>query len=126
VNCTDFGNRLGAYMEETLSADDRAAVDAHRSACPPCAELFRVAYEVSCREMAEFLDDYFEGRLPADRRAVFDRHLAICSDCESYLASYRRTVDLERDALCGETAPPVPPDLAAAILAARGKGRRTS
>ena len=70
----------------------------------------------TCEELLEFLAAYVAEELPADRRARFDDHLARCPDCRRYLQSYRRTVELGRDA--GEPEP-LPDELVRAILDSR-------
>lgn len=78
---------------------------------------------MTCRELIDFLMSYLDGELPAPRRAIFDEHLAECEDCRRYLASYRETIALGRDACASDDAPvdeEVPEDLVQAILAARG------
>jgi anti-sigma factor RsiW len=78
---------------------------------------------MTCRELIDFLMAYLDGELPADRRAIFDAHVAICEDCRRYLATYRETVALGRDACEADDAPldeSVPEELVGAILAARG------
>lgn len=75
---------------------------------------------MTCRELIEFLADYLEGSLPSEQRAVFEQHLGICSQCVTYLDTYRKTIQLERAALCDEAQVADPPeDLVRAILAAR-------
>jgi len=76
---------------------------------------------VTCREFAEFIGEYLSGDLAPDVRAAFERHLGRCSNCEKYLAGYRETIRLGKQALADDGAPPaeVPDDLIAAILAAR-------
>lgn len=77
---------------------------------------------MTCREVIDFLMAYVDGELAADVRSEFERHLAVCQPCVDYLASYRRTLELERQAFPPrdqETAPPIPEDLIRAILASR-------
>ena len=79
---------------------------------------------LSCRECADFLCEYTCGELPAVERKEFERHLAACPPCVVYLATYEKTVALEKPALCSEEAakgPAMPEALVRAILAARGK-----
>jgi predicted anti-sigma-YlaC factor YlaD len=75
---------------------------------------------MTCREFAEFLDAFLAGTLSGEEGASFRRHLAVCTDCQSYLDTYRRTVDLcesmRRDA---ELPRDVPEDLVKAILQSR-------
>lgn len=117
TSCDRFGELLYGYVEHRIEPAARAEVEAHRDACAPCAEIFRMAHETSCRELAGFLDDYVEGRLSQERRAVFERHLSICVDCVRYADGYRRALHLAADAGGDDAA--IPPELVAAILAAR-------
>jgi anti-sigma factor RsiW len=76
---------------------------------------------ITCEELHAFLDDYLAGELPAERHDEFGRHLARCRSCAAYLESYRATVALARAAHRELELDPagVPPELVAAILAAR-------
>ncbi len=128
MNCREFGDSLCAYLEAQLPPERRELVDAHRAACASCAEVFRVAHELTCRELVEFLDDYVVDRLPSDRRAVFERHIAICENCDAYLDGYRETLRLGRDAArqsAEEEVAAMPEKLVAAILAARRRPPET-
>ena len=42
--------------------------------------------------------DYLEGVLPADLRAAIDEHVAGCPRCIAFIASYRETPRIIRDA----------------------------
>jgi anti-sigma factor RsiW len=79
----------------------------------------RICDELSCQELVAFLDAYLAGELPPARREVFDWHLAVCTDCRNYLDSYRRTIELGREALRGSGEAAIPTELIQAILAAR-------
>ena len=79
---------------------------------------------MTCRELADFISDYLTGGLSPDVRAAFERHLTRCPNCVNYLAAYRATVALNRQAFTtpeadAEAAADVPEDLVKAILAAR-------
>jgi anti-sigma factor RsiW len=77
---------------------------------------------ITCRELIDFLADYADDTLPAAERAVFEEHLSVCPDCQNYVASYQRTIALEKVALArpdDEVPPEVPEELVRAILAAR-------
>jgi anti-sigma factor RsiW len=82
------------------------------------------ARRLTCRELIDFLAAYLDGELPPAERAAFDWHLGVCPDCVRYLESYCETVRLGKQAFAAEGAPPadVPPELVAAILAARARG----
>jgi anti-sigma factor RsiW len=80
---------------------------------------------VTCREFADFMMDYLTGELAAATRQTFDHHLSLCPNCQKYLASYRETVALGRQAFDDDRAfvdGRVPEDLVKAILAARRSG----
>jgi len=80
------------------------------------------ARELCCRELTDFIYAYEEGELPSDERAAFDAHLAECPDCVAYLAGYRRSVALGKQAFEEPDEPvpdEVPDDLVRAVLAAR-------
>jgi anti-sigma factor RsiW len=77
---------------------------------------------VTCREFADFMADYLSGELPTDVRARFDDHLGVCSNCVRYLAGYRASIVLGKQAFSASDDPlpgDVPDDLVKAILAAR-------
>jgi len=77
---------------------------------------------VTCRQFAEFMMDYLAGELSQDSLASFDRHLRACGNCQKYLAGYRESVKLGKQAFAeSDTELPadVPDDLVKAILATR-------
>jgi putative zinc finger protein len=77
---------------------------------------------VTCREFADFMGDYLSGELLPALRGPFDHHLSLCVNCQRYLASYRETVALGKQAFTdADAALPadVPEELVKAILAAR-------
>jgi anti-sigma factor RsiW len=79
---------------------------------------------VTCREFAEFIGEYLSGELPSDVTAQFERHMSRCANCDAYLANYRMTIDLGRQAFADDEADlptDVPDDLVNAILASRRK-----
>ncbi len=78
---------------------------------------------MTCRELIDFLAAYLDGELAPAERSAFEAHLAVCPHCVDYLASYRTTILLEKQAFGGEAEVPeeVPPELVSAILDARGK-----
>ena len=80
---------------------------------------------MTCRDFADFLADYLAGDLPKDVLASFDEHIAVCPNCVRYLAHYRESIALGRQAfrdLDAGVASDVPEDLISAILAAREAG----
>lgn len=77
---------------------------------------------MTCREFADFMGDYLSGELPPALRGPFDHHLSLCVNCQRYLASYRETVALGKQAFAdadAELPADVPEELVKAILAAR-------
>jgi anti-sigma factor RsiW len=74
---------------------------------------------LTCREINEFLMDYLDGALPTAQHQTFERHVAICPDCAAYLATYRTTVAMEKQAFADDPhAATAPPELIDAILRA--------
>jgi anti-sigma factor RsiW len=79
---------------------------------------------MTCREVCEFLLDYTANELPEAARTRFEEHLRLCPPCVHYVDSYKRTVILEKAALCeDDTAPPPPEELIKAILDALRRRR---
>ncbi len=118
--CNGVHEHLRDYLEEQLSAELGAAIEAHVQGCDECRKLLARCRELDCRGLADFLCDYVEGTLPAKQLHIFERHLEICSECEAYLDSYRKTVALGQS--CHEVTPDVadiPDALVSAILEAR-------
>ena len=54
--------------------------------------------EVTCATGVDRLMDYVEGVLPADVRAGIEQHVAQCPRCVAYIASYRETPRILRQA----------------------------
>lgn len=79
---------------------------------------------MTCRELIDFLIDYTDGELPAEVRAEFDRHLSVCPSCVAYLDTYRKTISLARDSMCGNADEPVPPSVPRGLLNAIVEARR--
>jgi anti-sigma factor RsiW len=75
---------------------------------------------ITCRQLIEFIIDYLEGELDDVARHDFERHLSVCSSCQAYLATYRRTMELTREAT-DEVAEGVPEELIRTILARRSR-----
>ena len=76
---------------------------------------------MTCRELYGFLDEFLDGALDVLTRQSFERHLERCASCRKYLASYRTSVDVAREAELKD-APArtqAPEELVQAILAAR-------
>jgi anti-sigma factor RsiW len=60
--------------------------------------------EMACRSGLDLLIDYLEGQLPLTTVAVLEGHVAGCQRCQAFLASYRATPRIIREAT--EAAPP--------------------
>jgi anti-sigma factor RsiW len=54
--------------------------------------------EIACLSGVELLMDYMEGVLPPDVRAALDVHVAGCARCVAFVASYRATPRILREA----------------------------
>jgi len=63
--------------------------------------------------------DYLEGALPEDQRVDLEAHVAACPRCTAFVASYRETPRILREA----TLAALPADLEASLLAFL-RGRR--
>jgi anti-sigma factor RsiW len=78
---------------------------------------------VNCQEFVDFLMAYLDGELPEAQRDAFDGHMGECPSCITYLDTYRESIVLGKQVLCGSPDAPlpedVPEDLVEAILAAR-------
>lgn len=76
---------------------------------------------LTCRELIDFLMDYVSGELPEAQRREFERHLGVCPPCVAFLDTYRKTIELEKQAMTEPvgTAPPLPEELVQAILTSR-------
>ena len=63
--------------------------------------------ELVCVSGVELLMDYLEGVLPEETRLAIDAHVASCPKCTAFVASYRATPRILRDA----TEPSIPEEL---------------
>jgi anti-sigma factor RsiW len=77
--------------------------------------------EIACVSGVELLMDYLEGVLPEDVRASLDRHVTRCARCVAFIASYRETPRLLRDA----TERTLPPDVQVSLQAFLRTQRRS-
>jgi anti-sigma factor RsiW len=68
--------------------------------------------DVACASGVELLTEYLEGALPDDVRVDLEAHVAGCPRCTAFLASYRETPRILREA-SGVT---LPPDLEESLL----------
>ena len=69
--------------------------------------------EIACASGVDLLMDYLEGVLAADVRAAVDAHVAGCPKCVAFVASYRETPRIVRDA----TAAPIDEDVQQSLRA---------
>jgi anti-sigma factor RsiW len=76
---------------------------------------------LTCRELIDFLAAYLDDELAPEARADFEAHLCLCPSCVDYLASYRETIRLGKQACEPDAELPadVPRELVDAILATR-------
>jgi anti-sigma factor RsiW len=70
--------------------------------------------DIVCMSGVELLMEYMEGALAPDVRTAIDAHVAGCPRCVAFIASYRETPRILRDA----TAREMPADLQVSLLAA--------
>ena len=68
--------------------------------------------DVVCASGVELLMDYLEGVLSSDMRADLEAHVAGCPRCTAFVASYRETPRILREA----SAVTLPPDLEESLL----------
>ena len=54
--------------------------------------------EMTCASGVDLLMDYLEGELTADVRSAIDVHVAGCPRCTAFIASYRATPRILREA----------------------------
>lgn len=86
-------------------------------------KMFRIVPGmIACTAFEDFIVDYLEDRLSPNQRRVFEWHIRLCRECKDYLAAYRRSIAMGKEALTEET-PDIPDDLVHAILAARAADR---
>lgn len=69
--------------------------------------------EIVCVSGVELLMDYLEGVLADDVRAALDEHVRGCARCAAFVASYRETPRILRDA----SAAILPADVEASLQA---------
>lgn len=58
--------------------------------------------DLTCARGVELLMEYLEGVIPAGTKAAIDGHLAGCPRCTAFVASYRETPRILRDATTTE------------------------
>jgi anti-sigma factor RsiW len=77
--------------------------------------------DLRCSSGVELLMDYLEGVLPGEMRAALEAHVAGCVRCAAFIASYRETPRLVREA----TAVAIPQGVESSLIAfLRARRRR--
>lgn len=69
--------------------------------------------EIVCTSGVDLLMDYLEGMLSADLRSALEAHVAGCPRCIAFIASYRQTPRILREA----TGVALPADLQVSLRA---------
>jgi anti-sigma factor RsiW len=69
--------------------------------------------DIACRAGVELLMDFLEGVVPADLHDALEAHVAGCPRCAAFVASYRATPRILRDA----TAATLPDDVETSLKA---------
>lgn len=77
--------------------------------------------EIVCMSGVELLMEYMEGALAPDVRAAIEAHVSGCPRCEAFIASYRETPRIMRDATRMEMPAGLEVSLLAALRASRGR-----
>ena len=77
--------------------------------------------DVVCMSGVELLMEYIEGALAPDVRSAIEVHVAGCPRCEAFIASYRETPRIVRDATRMEMPVDLEASLLAALRASRGR-----
>ena len=75
---------------------------------------------VVCMSGVELLMEYMEGALDPDLRSAIEAHVAGCPRCEAFIASYRETPRIVREATRIE----MPADLEASLQTALRNARK--
>ena len=79
--------------------------------------------DIVCMSGIELVMEYLEGTLAPDIRAAIEAHVAGCPRCVAFIASYKETPRILREATTME----MPADLQASLLAAlRSRRDRSS
>lgn len=68
--------------------------------------------DLACASGVELLMDYLEGVLPKELRDSIESHVAACERCTAFVASYRETPRIVRDATSFE----MPPELEESLM----------
>ena len=104
MDCTQFSDRLEAWLDHTLPAKDQAAAEAHAAVCPRCRELCALmsidledpsvespddltesilarTSGRACGRARTMLGDHVDETLDGLDRELVDAHLRECADC---------------------------------------------
>ena len=76
--------------------------------------------DVSCASGVALLMDYLEGVLPAETSAALEAHVAGCPRCTAFVASYRETPRILREATAADPPAGLQQSLLAFLRARRG------
>jgi hypothetical protein len=72
---------------------------------------------IACAELEDLTANYLEGSVPRPKRRELEMHMSECGGCREFLAGYRRTVWVARQALEMSSDPEQAPErLVQAIL----------
>ncbi len=112
TRCTDFEDRLGDILEDSLPDEDRRAVAAHLDQCSRCRRLLEVAagekdllpagtgeslareilHRTSgsgCGRVREQVCDFVDGVLPDDDAQILSIHIENCVECSGIVQTLR-------------------------------------
>lgn len=79
---------------------------------------------ITCKQLIEFIAEYLDDAIAPDAKHEFERHLKVCPSCVAYLDSYRKTIELGKQALHPCDVPAsgtVPEGLVRAVREARAR-----
>ena len=77
--------------------------------------------DIVCMSGVGLVMEYMEGALAPDVHAAIEAHVAGCPRCEAFIASYRETPRIVRDATRMEMPGDLEASLLAALRASRGR-----
>jgi anti-sigma factor RsiW len=63
---------------------------------------------LTCQDMFARLSEYLDGELPGDLRAEMQAHIEDCAPCGEFVQSFRKSIDLCREAKQTAGRPQVP------------------
>ena len=78
---------------------------------------------ITCKQLIlEFLAEYLDDHLCGDALEAFERHLEGCAACRAYLATFRKTETVVRQAVRVEMPPEMKSHLRRLLLTHLGNG----